>query len=87
MPRLGGRGSLLHGRELRGADFTLEKSCASFGVFQGEPIRIRVWFAVHIAGYIAEKVWHERQRSIPRFQRCLGGTRAPLLRHKSFSVV
>ena len=34
----------------------------SFGVFQGEPVKIRVWFAADIAGYIKEKVWHESQK-------------------------
>jgi predicted DNA-binding transcriptional regulator YafY len=33
----------------------------SFGVFQGEPVTVKVWFAPDIAGYIAEKVWHESQ--------------------------
>ena len=34
----------------------------SFGVFQGELIGIKVWFASDIAGYIAEKVWRESQK-------------------------
>jgi len=34
----------------------------SFGVFKGEPIKIRVWFASGIAGYIKEKIWHEGQK-------------------------
>ncbi len=33
----------------------------SLGVFQGEPARVRVWFAPEVAGYIREKVWHEGQ--------------------------
>ena len=34
---------------------------SSFGVFRGEPVRIRVWFAADIADYIREKIWHESQ--------------------------
>jgi predicted DNA-binding transcriptional regulator YafY len=34
----------------------------SFGVFQGEPVKIKVWFSADIAGYIKEKVWHESQK-------------------------
>ncbi|MGD9031513.1 MAG: transcriptional regulator [Desulfobacteraceae bacterium] len=34
----------------------------SFGVFQGEPIKIKMWFAPDIAGYIKEKIWHESQQ-------------------------
>ena len=34
---------------------------SSFGVFQGDPIRVRVWFAADIADYIREKIWHETQ--------------------------
>ena len=33
----------------------------SLGVFQGEPVRVRIWFAPHVAGYIQETVWHETQ--------------------------
>jgi predicted DNA-binding transcriptional regulator YafY len=33
----------------------------SFGVFQGEPIKIKVWFHQDVAGYIKEKIWHESQ--------------------------
>ncbi len=33
----------------------------SLGVFQGEPVRVRVRFAPRAAGYIREKVWHESQ--------------------------
>ena len=33
----------------------------SFGVFQGEPINIKVWFSPDVAGYIKEKIWHESQ--------------------------
>lgn len=34
----------------------------SFGVFQGEPVKIKVWFAPDISGYIREKAWHETQK-------------------------
>jgi len=44
-------------------DFDLEDFLRpSFGVFQGEPIKVKVWFAPDIAGYIEEKVWHESQK-------------------------
>ena len=43
-------------------DFDLEAFLRpSLGVFQGEPVRVRVWFAPEAAGYIREKVWHESQ--------------------------
>jgi predicted DNA-binding transcriptional regulator YafY len=35
---------------------------SSFGVFHGEPVRVRIWFAVDIAEYIREKTWHETQK-------------------------
>ena len=35
---------------------------SSFGVFQGEPVRVRIWFAADIAEYIREKTWHETQK-------------------------
>ena len=35
---------------------------SSFGVFHGEPVRVRIWFAAGIAEYIREKTWHESQR-------------------------
>jgi predicted DNA-binding transcriptional regulator YafY len=63
MPRPGGQGSLLHGRELRGADFNLEEFMRpSFGVFQGEHVKVRVGFAPDITGYVTEKVWHQSQK-------------------------
>ena len=34
---------------------------SSFGVFHGDPITVRVWFAADIADYIREKIWHETQ--------------------------
>jgi len=39
---------------------------SSFGVFQGQPIRVRIWFAADIAGYIREKIWHETQNITPQ---------------------
>jgi len=35
---------------------------SSFGVFHGEPVRVRIWFAAGIAEYIREKIWHETQK-------------------------
>ncbi|MCG6878840.1 MAG: transcriptional regulator [Deltaproteobacteria bacterium] len=44
-------------------DFSLENFMASsFGVYQGEPVHIKVWFHPDVAGYIKEKIWHESQR-------------------------
>ncbi len=34
---------------------------SSFGVFHGEPVQVQVRFSPDIAGYIAEKVWHDSQ--------------------------
>lgn len=34
---------------------------ASFGVFQGEAVRVRIHFAPAVAGYIDERVWHPTQ--------------------------
>ncbi len=34
----------------------------SFGVFQGEAVKVRIWFAADIAEYIREKTWHESQK-------------------------
>ncbi len=34
---------------------------SSFGVFHGEPVTVKVRFSPDIAGYIAEKVWHDSQ--------------------------
>jgi predicted DNA-binding transcriptional regulator YafY len=38
----------------------------SFGVFQGEPIMVKVWFSPHAAGYVKEKIWHESQKLHPQ---------------------
>ena len=47
-------------------DFDLEAFLGpSLGVFQGEPVRVRVRFAPEAAGYIREKVWHESQEITP----------------------
>ena len=44
-------------------DFSLEKfTGSSFGVYQGEPVYIKVWFHSDVAGYIKEKIWHESQQ-------------------------
>ncbi len=43
-------------------DFNVDEFMkSSFGVFQGEPTRVKVWFAADIAAYIQEKTWHETQ--------------------------
>jgi predicted DNA-binding transcriptional regulator YafY len=34
---------------------------ASFGVFRGEPVQVRVRFSSAVAGYIQEKIWHPSQ--------------------------
>ncbi len=34
---------------------------SSFGVFQGQPVQVKIWFDASIAGYIEEKVWHASQ--------------------------
>ena len=44
-------------------DFNFEEFIGqSFGVYQGEPVHIKVWFHQDVAGYIKEKIWHESQR-------------------------
>ena len=43
-------------------NFSLEEFVRpSFGVYQGEPARVRIWFSADVAGYIKEKTWHETQ--------------------------
>ena len=37
---------------------------ASFGVFTGQPVTIRVRFSPRVAGYIREKIWHPSQRLV-----------------------
>jgi predicted DNA-binding transcriptional regulator YafY len=34
---------------------------ASFGIFQGESVQVRIRFAPAVAGYISEKIWHPTQ--------------------------
>jgi predicted DNA-binding transcriptional regulator YafY len=36
----------------------------SFGVFQGEAVKVKIWFAPDVAGYISEKVWHDTQEIV-----------------------
>ena len=33
-------------------------------LFQGEPCRVRIWFAPEVAGYIEERIWHESQEML-----------------------
>ncbi|UCE55750.1 MAG: transcriptional regulator [Desulfobacterales bacterium] len=43
-------------------DFNLDEFMqSSFGVFHGEPVKVKIWFASDVAGYISEKIWHETQ--------------------------
>lgn len=35
---------------------------ASFGIYQGEPTPVKIWFSPEVAGYIKEKIWHETQK-------------------------
>jgi predicted DNA-binding transcriptional regulator YafY len=44
-------------------DFNLDDFMgSSFGVYQGPPISIKVWFHPDVAGYIKEKIWHGSQK-------------------------
>jgi predicted DNA-binding transcriptional regulator YafY len=36
----------------------------SFGVFQGEPIKVKIHFGSKAAGYIREKIWHPTQQLV-----------------------
>ena len=48
------------------ADFNIDEFMrSSFGVFHGEPVKVRIWFAADIAEYIREKIWHETQTIKP----------------------
>jgi predicted DNA-binding transcriptional regulator YafY len=38
----------------------------SFGVFQGEGVKVKIRFAPDAAGYIREKIWHETQQIVPQ---------------------
>ena len=43
-------------------DFDMENLLrASFGAFFGEPVQVVIHFSPRVAGYIAEKCWHESQ--------------------------
>jgi len=49
------------------ADFDIDDFMkASFGVFHGEPVTVRIRFAPEVAEYIKEKTWHASQRIEPR---------------------
>lgn len=49
------------------ADFNFDQFVkASFGVFQGDPIRVKVRFSAEVAGYIQENIWHEEQTIHPQ---------------------
>jgi predicted DNA-binding transcriptional regulator YafY len=48
-------------------DFDFEEFMRpSFGVYQGEPVKVRIWFDPDAAGYIKEKIWHDTQEIVPR---------------------
>jgi len=34
----------------------------SFGVFNGDPTPVTIWFASEVAGYVKEKIWHPSQK-------------------------
>jgi predicted DNA-binding transcriptional regulator YafY len=36
----------------------------SFGVYQGESVKVRIWFSPDAAGYIKEKIWHDNQEIV-----------------------
>lgn len=38
---------------------------SSFGVFQGDPIHVRIRFSPEAAGYVQEKIWHPTQHIVP----------------------
>ena len=39
---------------------------SSFGIFQGEPSRVKIRFSRAVAGYITEKIWHHSQATEPQ---------------------
>jgi predicted DNA-binding transcriptional regulator YafY len=48
-------------------DFDFEEFLRpSFGVYQGEPVKVRIWFSPDAAGYIKEKIWHDTQEIVPQ---------------------
>jgi len=38
----------------------------SFGAFQGEGVKVKIWFAPDVAGCIKEKIWHHTQEIVPQ---------------------
>jgi predicted DNA-binding transcriptional regulator YafY len=45
------------------SDFNIDDFMkSSFGVFQGEPVKVRIRFAADSADYIREKIWHATQQ-------------------------
>lgn len=49
------------------ADFNIDDFMkSSFGVFHGETVKSRIWFAAEVAEYIGEKIWHETQNIVPQ---------------------
>ena len=45
------------------ADFDADEFMkASFGVFIGQPVHVKIRFASDAAGYVREKVWHNSQK-------------------------
>ncbi|MEJ2158346.1 MAG: transcriptional regulator [Desulfobacteraceae bacterium] len=47
-------------------DFDAETYMASsFGVYQGEPVKVRIRFSAEVAGYVSEKMWHPTQTLTP----------------------
>jgi len=64
------------------ADFDAEEFMkSSFGVFQGEPVKVRIRFDAGVADYIRERTWHPSQSIEPRpdgsieFEAVVAGTR------------
>jgi predicted DNA-binding transcriptional regulator YafY len=48
-------------------DFKIEDLMrASFGVFRGQPVTVKICFSPAVAEYISEKTWHATQRIEPR---------------------
>ena len=39
---------------------------SSFGVFRGNPEKVKIYFSPSVSGYIMEKQWHKTQKIIPR---------------------
>jgi predicted DNA-binding transcriptional regulator YafY len=48
-------------------DFDFEEFMRpSFGVYQGEPVKVRIWFSLEAAGCIKEKIGHDTQKIVPQ---------------------